>query len=257
LTPEDDRPGAQRVAVISERLAQRHFPNEDPIGKGLWLFGPQDMTATIVGVVGGVHADGARVDAPETVYVPTSQTTHGVPGSQWILLRTDGNPALLIEAVRETVRSLDRTVATDRMGPLTRIARDALAPARFNMILVSLFAALAVMLAAIGLYGVMAYSIAQQRRDIGVRMALGARPLHAVRQVLLRALLMVGVGLTIGISAAVWLGHTLSTLLFGVEPFDLVTLVTVAATLLLVALTASAIPARNAARVAPTEAMRQ
>lgn len=256
LTRDDDRLDAPRVAVINEQVARKHFPNQDPIGKEIWLLEPGRLVATVVGVSADVRMYGAAGDVPDAVFISNGATTNGISNSQWIVLRTEGDPASLSDAVRAAVRDLDRSAAIDREQTLEQIARNALAPARFNTILAGVFAAIALLLAGVGLYGVVSYGVNRRRRDIGIRMALGAKVRDAVTMVLRGALVTVLTGLVVGIVVAIWVGRLLTTLLFGVEPADPMTLLGVSGMLVFVTLIASFGPARIAARVPPTEAMR-
>jgi putative ABC transport system permease protein len=256
LQAGDNRAGAERVVVMSEAAVRQFFPNQDPLGRRVWLFGPGDMDATVAGVVADVNFRDFAEGPEALVYVPTAATTHGFPATQWIYLRTDGPVGGLLPAVRAAVAAVDAKAAIDRVSPLSDVVSTALAPARFNTIMLGAFAGIALLLAGLGLYAVVAWIVNRQRHEIGIRMALGARRSHAVGLVARHVLLTVSAGLVGGICAAVALGHLLSSLLFGVPPSDPITLAIVIAVLSAAALLACFGPARRAASVPPTEAMR-
>jgi predicted permease len=256
LTPEDNQPGAERVVVINESLARAFFPGADPLNQRVWLFGPGDMDAIVVGIVEDMRLNEVTAEPEPTVYVATAQTTHGVPGTQWIMLRTTGDPAQVTGAVRSAIHAVDRSVAIDRIESLESVVRTSFAPQRFRTLVLGVFAAVALLVAGVGLYGVVAYIVTRERRDIGIRMALGARKVDAVARVFRQVLGAVSLGLAVGVVAALLLARLFSGLLFGVPPANPTTLMTVTAVLLVVALAACLGPARSAAAIAPTEAMR-
>jgi putative ABC transport system permease protein len=173
-----------------------------------------------------------------------------------IVVRTDGDPAALAADLRETIWSIDPNLALSQVATLETVFEASMAPQRFVSLLLGGFAALALVLGAVGIYGVMAFMVSQRRREIGIRMALGARPLDVLQAVMSRGLLLTGLGVGFGLLAAIAAGRALSTLLFEVSPADPLTLVSVAVLLGLSALFACFWPARRATRVDPMITLR-
>jgi len=256
FSPSDDA-GAPKVALVSEEMVRRYFADEDPIGRRLKIGGVRSEDApwwTIVGVVGSVRDN--RLDkAPDPeVYVPLAQRP---PGSMTLVVRSDRPLESLAEPLREAVWSLDPEQAVAQVVPMADLVHSSLAASRFLAGLLGVFATLALILAAVGIYGVMAYSVGRRTREIGVRMALGARPATVLRMVLGQGAVLAGIGLALGLFVAYTLTKGMGSLLFGVSPHDPVTFVTVAAVLAAAALLATGVPARRAARVDPVEALRE
>jgi putative ABC transport system permease protein len=252
----DDR-GAPGVALINEELARRYFQGEDPIGRRLRIGNVRSDDSpwwTVVGIVGSVR-DNALDRAPDAeVYLSASQR-----GSRamTVVVRSDRPPETLAEPLRAAVRAVDPEQAISQVVPVRDLVRSSLAPARFLAGLLGAFAGLALVLAAVGIYGVMAYSVGRRTREIGVRMALGARPGDVLGMVLRQGALLAGVGLALGLLVAYTLTKSLGSLLFEVSPYDPVTFVAVAVVLAAAALVASALPARRAARVDPVVALEE
>ncbi|HVE79093.1 MAG TPA: ABC transporter permease [Gemmatimonadaceae bacterium] len=253
FTTADDR-GRGRVAVISERMARRFWPNEDPVGARLQL---NDTTfAEIVGVVADMkhRALLEAATADPDVYYPILQ----VPTTAFsLVVRAGGDPAALVAAVRREVSAADRGVPVYDVATMRDRVRGETAPARFQASLLGAFAALALLLAAVGVYGVMAYSVAQRTREVGIRMALGADRRDIVRMIVGTGARLTGLGLVLGVVAAVATVRVMAGLLYGVEPTDPATLATAVGVLAAAALLASWLPARRAARVEPVTAMRE
>lgn len=247
------------VVVISQAFARRHFPGGDPVGRRLDFGSPSDPAlATVVGVVAdlrgyGIRDDDVRVEA----FIPLAQQ----PSSALAFaLRLDpgvSDPAIVLSSVRAAVAAVDPGLALARVGSLEGLVEGALATDRFVMSLVGLFAAVALVLASVGLYGVVSYSVGARRREMGVRMALGARGGSVVGLVMRGSLSWVGLGLVAGGTAAAALTGLLRGLLYGVEPTDPATFLAVLSLLGLVAVLAVLVPARRAALTDPVEVLRQ
>jgi putative ABC transport system permease protein len=255
--PRDGREGA-KVAIIDQVLADRYWPGGDPIGRRMALYfeGSAERPAwrEIVGVVGHVRKYGLDGRIKEQYYVPAPQLPRR---SMFLVLRTAGDPGSVAAAARAAVRDLDADLPLFQVRTMERVVEETLVGRRFAMLLMSLFAALALLLAAVGLYGVISCSVAQRTREIGIRMALGARGGDVVRMVVRRGLALAAIGLALGLAAALAVTRLLSSLLFSVRPTDPLTFVSLAALLLAVAGVASFLPARRAARVDPIEALRE
>jgi putative ABC transport system permease protein len=242
-----DAPG---VVVINQTFANSYFTNEDPIGRRITLNG---VLRTIVGVVGDARYQGLGVEAGPQAYVPHAQSPF--PGMR-IIARTSTDPNSLIGAVRSQIQSVDSEEGPTRFATMTKLLSESVAQPRFNALLIGLFAGLAFVLSAIGIYGVINYDVTQRTGEIGVRMALGAQTSDVLRLVLKQGLMLIFGGLLVGIAGAFALTRFLSGLLFGVTPTDAATFVTVSITLAIVALLACYIPARRATKVDPLVALR-
>jgi len=249
--------GSQHVVAIDETLARQFWPNGDSIGKHLKSdFGEFE----IVGVVGPVKHFGLDEQPLPTLYVPIAQ----IPSSELgflangisVVVRTFTDPVSIGEAVRREVRGVDSNVPASGVRTMDQLVSAAVAPRRFNLALIEMFAAAALLLAAIGLYGVISYSLTLRRHEIGVRMALGARRRDVISMVLREALTLAGIGTAVGILLSMLAGRALSQLLFGVSATDAVTLVTVSILVGATAVAASYLPAHRAAKVDAATIMR-
>jgi putative ABC transport system permease protein len=245
--------------VISETMARTFWPNQNALGQRIKPGRPDDHRLPwfrVVGIVSDVRqVDVVRLPRP-AMYVPASQDrATGDSLRDWIV-RTSGNPGSLAPAVRTAVWAIDATLPVTRVQTMAQVRSAATASQQFNLMLVGLFAVLALVLAAVGLYGVTAYSVARRTRELGIRIALGARRGELLRLVLGQAAKLTTMGLAIGTLAALALTQLMSTLLFGVGARDPITFVGVSALLLLVSLVASLLPARRATRVDPVVALR-
>jgi putative ABC transport system permease protein len=245
-----DRTGQPRVTLINESAARRHFPGEEPVGQIINLFG---RPYTIVGVVGNERFMGLDQEVPPAVYPPIAQVP--MTGIS-LLVRGDGDPAALTNAVRREFRALDPAVALYGIDTMTSELRRTTAQPRFSSALVGAFAAMAWLLAIIGVHGVLSYSVAQRAQEIGVRIALGAEPRDVLRLIMREGVVVAGIGLAIGVGLALASSRVLATMLYGVEPRDVTVFAGVAVTLLGTALVASYLPARRATRVDPIAALR-
>jgi putative ABC transport system permease protein len=252
LFMEQDSATSPPVVLINETMARRFFPNEDPIGKRLDISGPTYMRE-IVGVVGDVKQESLRTPTPPQVYEPFSQK----PGRSFhVLLRVSANPAQFAETVRQEVRAIDNAQPISEARPMEAIVAQSLMRDRFSALILGAFGCLALILAAVGIYGVIAYSVAQRTNEIGVRMALGAQGADVVRLVLRQGLRLVIIGVVIGLLISTVATRVLAAVLFGISPIDPLTFGVIALLLSLVALLACWIPARRATKVDPLVALR-
>jgi putative ABC transport system permease protein len=249
-----DTDRAPLVAVIDQAFAERYFPGEDPIGRGIDIGNGTDGFVQIVGIVGNVRHD-ALDDSPRpTMYAPFTQDTFG---QMAFMVRTKDDPAKFAATARQVISELDATLPAFSMAPLTEVVNDSVAQRRFSMLLLSVFAFVALFLAGVGLYGVVAYSVSLRRREIGLRMAIGAERGHVLRMVIGGGMKLAIVGVAIGIAAALLLARYVSTLLFDVTPFDPASYTITAVVLLAVCVLACYVPARRAMAVDPLVALRQ
>jgi predicted permease len=264
FTAADDRP-APGVVVVSEGLARRWFPGGDALGKRVSL--DRDDTAprrwlTVVGVVRDAVAGTWETPTNETLYLPFLQSTRYLDGPEGhhayltVVVRTSRDPAALAGPARAAIWGLDRGVSIAEVETMEAAVHQALARPRFQSTLLGSFAALALLLAAVGIYGVMSYAVARRTREIGLRLTLGARPVDVLRLVLRQALQRVAIGAGLGLAGAWLLARGLTTLLNGVQPTDPLTFGVVPLVLGAAACVASYLPARRAARVDPMVAMR-
>ena len=245
-------------AIVSHAFAVRYWPGASPLGKrvrplsGRWY--------TIVGEVGDVRYDGLEQPPSETVYFPIvtagpRETGASLPAALSLVVRTDAGEGETLSAIRRIVAALDPTIPTYDEGPLQQLVHEASARARALAVLLAIASVVTLFLGAVGLYGIMAYTVSIRRRELGIRMALGARPADISRMVSLHGLRLAGVGIVIGTACALATSQLLRGLLYGVSPTDPVTLSATPAALLVVAFIASWIPAHRAAAVHPAEAL--
>ena len=245
-----DRPA---VTLISESMAKRFWPNENPIGKRLKMTFFPEKSREVVGVVGDVKAYGLDVIEPvATLYLPLAQ--QAMPYMS-LVVRTSSPPNTLASAISNAVHEVDREQPMVDVITMDDIVADSLSHQRFNMLLLSAFSGLALLLAAIGIYSVLAYSVRRRMREIGVRMALGAQPGDILRMILGQGTKLALIGTGIGIAVAFALTRLMASQLFGVTATDPVTFLSVAALIILVALSACYIPARRATKVDPVVAL--
>lgn len=252
---ERDSENAPKVVIINKTLARRLFPNEDPIGKRFKLINPEqsDEWRSIVGVVGDVKYSGLDDPGEAVVYTPFAQTPFLW---SYVMVKAAGNSTALLPGIRSAVSSVDPRLAALQLQPMREVVWGSVAQPRFNMILLSSFAVLALTLAVVGLYGVMSYLVAQRTREIGVRMALGAGRADVLKLVVGRGLALAGAGVAVGLAAAFGATRVLTSLLFGVSATDPVTFLLAALLLTGVALAACVVPAHRAMKVDPMVALR-
>jgi putative ABC transport system permease protein len=252
----DDRAGAPRVAIASQSFVRKYFSKEDPVGQYVELGWTRDgvqQGGEIVGIVGDVKQYGLEQAAPPILYLPYTQTPRP---SLRAILRTAVPPEGVAPAARAAVRETDRELPVFAMREMREYLSESVESRRFYALLVGLFAAVALALAAVGLYGVMAYAVTQRTHELGVRVALGATGERISRMVVGQGIALTLGGVALGIAAALVLSRVIGSLLFGVSRADPVTFASVLGTLVLVATLASYVPARRAARVDPLIAMR-
>jgi putative ABC transport system permease protein len=253
-----DREGQPLVAVVNQKFVEQFFPHESPLGARIdW--GRAKLAhnwMTIVGVVNDVKHSGLGLPTDPAVYAPFPQSDEAWRRWMSLAIRTPGSPTGLVEEVKKQVWSLDRQIPVSDILSMESLMAVSLAQERFNMLLLGLFAALALTLAAVGIYGLMAYSVSQRTHEIGLRMAIGARPRDILHLVLADGAKLAFLGIAIGVATALALTRLMATLLFEVQPTDPPTFAAVAVLLALVGLVACYIPARRATRVDPMVTLR-
>lgn len=250
--------GSEGVVVINQAAAAAHWPGEDPLGKRIrlsvsWGF-DDDPARTVVGVVGNVRSYSATEPDRPTAYLPNAQ--FGV-NSMYVTLRLSRGTRSVMPAAREAVAALDPNLALHDVARMEDVVDGQLAATRFYLALLGVFSALALILASVGLYGVVAYAVSRRTREIGIRVALGAPADSVVGMVIREGMAPALVGVLVGLSGAVFAGRALSSLLYGVEPNDPTTVAAVTALLLAVTSAATLVPARRASRIAPATALRE
>jgi putative ABC transport system permease protein len=258
------------VAIVNDELVRRYWKGEDPIGKTLSVNPPRELVPagtlppgypgpqkfTVVGVAADVRYGGLDRTPPPLVYVPYAQGAEGATTLS-LVVAAAGNPIALAAAVRDQVWHVDRDQPVVNISTMESSAGNAVAQPRLEATLLGAFAALAVLLAAVGIYGVLSYSVSQSTREIGIRVALGALRRDVMAMVLKQTVRLAGLGLSIGVLASLALTRVLRTLLFGVSATDPVVFGAIAALVAAVALLASLVPARQAARLDPMTALRR
>ncbi len=249
---EADRYETPQVVIVNESFARRFYPQEDPLGQRI-IIRDRPQACEIVGIVNDVRHFGPHKEPGPEMYVPYNQLAVGaVP----LVVRAKSEPAALAEAVRKEIAAVAPEVAVGKIRTMTQLMTAALAEWRFALLLLGLFAGVALLLAAVGIYGVMAYAVTRRRHEFGVRLALGAQAQDLLRLVLRQGMTLVLIGVALGVAAALALTRLLKTLLFGVSASDPLTFVGVALLLTFVALLACWIPARRATKVDPVIALR-
>lgn len=252
FTPRDDAK-APRVAIINEAFARQFFPNEDPIGKRIDIDLGPDAWREIVGIVGDIKQNGPDQATSAQSYEPFAQKPFS---SIDLVIRTKGAPTALLGALRPAVYAVDKDQPVGAIRPLEEILADSIARQRFAMTLLSVFSVVALVIAAVGIYGVMAYNVVQRTGEFGIRMALGAQQRDVLRLVLMQGGKLIGLGLVIGLSATLAASRAMGSMLFNTSAYDPVTLATITLLLGAVALIACLLPANRATKVNPIEALR-
>ncbi|HMD36746.1 MAG TPA: ABC transporter permease [Vicinamibacterales bacterium] len=253
--PRDTR-GAPDVVIVNETLAKRFFADGDPIGKRLKDGGPErpdNAWMTIVGVVGNVPYDGLDAAPEPAFYLPFRQNRSA---GMYVVVRTTVDPQSAAPAVRSAVTALDPELPVTNLKTMDTLMTESVASPKFRTLLVAMFAGVGLLLAAIGIYGVMAYAVTERTHELGIRVALGADRGDVLRLVLIEAAVLAGIGVALGVGGAAATTRLMTTLLFGVTPTDTVTFSAISAFLIATALLASYIPARRATRVDPLIALR-
>jgi len=253
----DARDGAdgQKVAIVNEAFAKYFLPGSDALGKRV-AFGCEESEGfcrTIVGVVGNIRQESITDEPIPEMYLPFAQMP--LNGST-VMIRTSADPVALVGAVRNEVLSIDKNQPVSDVKTLAQRVDEVVAVSRSLMLLFSAFALLALILGAVGIYGIVSYSVTQRTHEIGIRMALGARPTDVLKLTLRNGIALTVLGIVIGVGAAVALTRFMESMLFGVTPTDKLTFIAVSSLLFLVALCASLIPARRATKVDPLVALR-
>jgi putative ABC transport system permease protein len=252
FTPQDNE-GAPLAAIVNEAFARRYFDGEEALGKRLSFRGAQGPWAEIVGVARDIKYRTLGETPRPTVYVPLLQNHET---GMALHVRTIGDPVSVAGAVRREVQALDQNLPVTNLQPMTAVLGSSLFAARMGAVLLAIFGLLALLLAAVGLYGVMSYTVARRTREIGIRMALGAQTGNVLRLVLKEGMALVGGGVAVGLIVAAAVTRLLASFLYGVSPLDAATFAAIPLVLALAALLATYLPARRAAKVDPMIALR-
>jgi len=252
LFTEQDAPGAPRALIVNETMARRYWPNEDPIGKQVGN-GRPDGWVPVVGVVGDVRHMSLAQEPDAEIYYPFAQSPQPAMS---LALRTSSDPLRFAPALRQAVLEIDREQPVSRVASMEQTLAGSLAAKRFSTVLLGIFAVVALVLATIGIYGVISFSVTRRTHEIGIRMALGARGADVLRMVVLRGTLLALLGVFVGLAAAFALTRVIGSLLYGVRATDTLIFSAVSLLLIAVAALASYLPARRAARVDPMVALR-
>jgi putative ABC transport system permease protein len=243
------------VTVIDEQFVKKYFPSTDPIGKRITFGGPKDSTwITIVGVVGHAAHEGLDAQPRLQYYFPVSQ--QGLSGMTVTMRAAAGNPTSLLPAAQQAVRAIDANLPLSSPNTMESLVDASVGQRKLSMVLLAVFSAIAMLLASIGIYGVMSYSVAQRTRELGIRMALGAARSRVLALVVGQGMTLAAVGVGIGLVAAFTLTRFLSSQLFGVGATDPATFGLVSVILAGIALLATLVPALRATRVDPVVALR-
>jgi predicted permease len=250
----NDGPTAPSVAIINETMARKLFPNQDPIGQHVRTGpNPSGPWTTIIGVIGDIKHGGLEEDMQPELYINYLQ---GAPVSPFIVARTIGDPSAAAETVRTEIRNIDRTIPIYEMRTMSTLRSEAVSMRRFILLIVGAFGALALGLAAIGVYGVMSLIVSERTREVGVRLALGAQPSELLTMIVGQAAKLAAIGVAIGVIAAALIAPLLDSQLYGIESFDPATFIIVPIVLLAIAAMAALVPARKAMRIDPLAALR-
>jgi predicted permease len=247
----DDGPDAPRVVVVNETLARRYWGRESPLGAKIDVNGDP---ITIVGVIADIHHRGPSTPPEAEMYLPYTQM---MSRGGWIVLRTRDDSATVVPALRQVIRDINPNLPLAQVAPMSRLADSTLAEPRFLAALLSAFSVLAAVLALVGIYSVLSFSVSRRVREIGVRMALGAAGRSVVVLVLRQSLGLVAASVIAGAGLAVVLSRLMRTMLFEVQPGDPATVVGMALLVALASLAASYAPARRASRIDPIVALRE
>jgi predicted permease len=267
LFDERDKASGPPVVIINEAFAKKYWPKANPLGERIVIgkgMGPNftDAPREVVGIIGNVKESGLGQPTPEVMYVPLAQLRDGymqlnnamIPMT-WIV-KTTVNPRSVANAVQKEIQAADGQLAVSHVRTVDEVVSEAMARQDFNMTLLTVFSGIALLLAAIGVYGMLSYSVRQRSKEIGIRMALGAQAADVMRMVMSHGMLLAALGILIGLAGAAGLSRVIAAMLFGVKPNDPLTFAAVAAILGATALIACWIPARRATRVDPVTALR-
>jgi len=256
FAPQDFADKAPLVGIANDAMVKQYFANEDPLGKRIrWARDPEVHWITIVGVVGDVKHFGLDLPEQPALYSPYTQIN---PWKRWmtVVARTQSSPDAMAQAVKQEIWKVDSQLPITDVKTMNEVSAASFAARRFNMLLLAIFAGLALVLGAVGIYGVMSYAVTQRTQEIGIRMALGARATDVLKLIIKNGLALTLLGVGIGVAGAFALTRLLTTLLFGVTPTDKPTFLAVSLVLMVVALLACYLPARRATKVDPLEALR-
>ncbi len=264
-----DRFNTTPVVIINSTLAREAFPNEGALGKALvigtgYLRDPRDLRPpSVIGIVGDTREEGVMYQPPAVVLVPVAQSPDRITQialekipARWVI-RTARDPLAMVAAVRRAVLEADPSQPAADFQTMEQLVARSIAPARFNMLMLLIFAVLSLVLAAIGIYGLMSYSVAMRTREIGLRISLGAQPLRLVGSLVGHGMILASVGIAIGVACALVLGRFLRSLLFGVPSTDVRLLAAAIGTLLIVILLSNYLPASRASAIDPMRALRE
>jgi putative ABC transport system permease protein len=249
-----DRAESPPVALLNETAARLYFPGEDPIGKRLRIEWSGPPEAEIVGVAADIRHGGLHWKPDPCLFLPNAQRPHLLAA---LVVRASGDPAALVAAVKEQIRAVDPEQGVSHVQSMEGVVADSIARPRLQTVLLGVFAGVALVLACVGIYGVISYSVAQRTREIGVRLALGAEPRSIVRLVFREGLGLTAAGAAFGLLGAIALTRTMTTLLYGVKPTDPAVFAAVVVLLAAVAAAACYFPARRATRVDPVVVLRE
>ncbi len=262
-----DSGNSQWVLIVNQAFANKYWPKDDPIGQRITIgkgLGPQfeEPTRQIVGIVGNVRENGLKTSDDPVMYVPQAQVTDGLTKlanglipMNWIV-QTAGDPSSLSAAIQHEIQAVDSQLSASKVRSMDQVISESTARQNFNMLLLTIFGGLALLLAAIGIYGLMSYTVEQRTQELGIRLALGANRGDMLKLVVRQGMLLAGIGIVVGLAASFGLNRLLGNLLFGVKATDPVTYAAVAAILISVALLATYIPARRATQIDPMIALR-
>jgi putative ABC transport system permease protein len=251
-----DSPRSEPVVIVSQSLARRFWPGRSAVGQRINPGFSGTGWCSIVGVVGDVKQGGLASDAPLTIYMPYEQGPSFLLNFMAIAVRTDGDPLGMVNAVRNQVQSVDPEIPVFGVSSMKDLISKSVSERRFNSMLLVSFAGLALVLAAVGIYGVIAYSVTQRTHEIGIRMALGAEPRTVTKRIVGEGARLALIGIALGVVVSLVLARLIASFLFGVTATDPATFGTVSVLLTLVALAGCYIPARRAAKVDPLVALR-
>ncbi len=256
-----DRPGSPRVAIVTESLVDRYFPDTDPVGQQIRILAsnPRDVPFEIIGVAGDVRHDGLDVAAPIQIFTPHAQSADYRAGLLWtsaVAVRTSLSTEVAAEALRQAVWSIDPEIPLANISTMEQVLSRSVARPRFTTLLLGLLSGLALTLACVGVYSVVAYGVAQRTREMGIRLALGAEHRSILRLVMVEGLAPAALGMVIGVVGAFLAGRLLESMLYGITPTDPATFAFVTLVLGAAAATAAWVPARRATRVDPLVSLR-
>jgi putative ABC transport system permease protein len=256
LTEDQREVAGLNKIVIDQEFAKRYWPNEDPIGKRIRIGGPETDTPAleVIGVVGRVKMESLNQNSDRVQgYFAYNQVPQG---SMTVVIKGASDPNQLISSVRNVVKTIDQDQPIYSPQTMDEIRAESVAGERLNLTLLSLFAGIALVLAIVGIYGVMSYSVTQRTHEIGIRMAIGARPRDVYKMILGHGMKLALIGVAVGLVIAFALTRLMATMLFGVEPTDVTTFTVISLMLITVALLACYLPGRRATKVEPTISLR-